>query len=260
MSSLLHKLTPLTNVHLKIHTFDVGGQRSERKEWIHCFESVTSIIFCIALSEYDQVLEEERRVKRMRESLYLFESVINSRWLLRTSVILFLNKIDVFKRKLPKVSVVFVFVCEGKAREGGRVGVAMRDEGRGGEERCGTTVEGEETERPDQRPRARDGDKDVSRPIGWRAPAPGLRPAWGRLQTVVVVVCGSLRRRGRQWRDRQRREVSTTAAGQWNCRMHPVYCAGPRSRVWGVSLPDTCGCRGVTACGVCAIGVLVKTK
>jgi guanine nucleotide-binding protein subunit alpha len=38
--------------------FDVGGQRSERKKWIHCFESVTSIIFCVALSEYDQVLLE----------------------------------------------------------------------------------------------------------------------------------------------------------------------------------------------------------
>ncbi|KAJ6452614.1 heterotrimeric G-protein alpha subunit, GPA3-like protein [Mycena sanguinolenta] len=88
---------------LMIHMFDVGGQRSERKKWIHCFESVTSIIFCTALSEYDQVLEEEKRVNRMRESLYLFESVINSRWFLRTSVILFLNKIDVFKRKLPKI-------------------------------------------------------------------------------------------------------------------------------------------------------------
>jgi hypothetical protein len=39
----------------------------------------------------------------MQESLVLFESVINSRWFLRTSVILFLNKIDVFKAKLPKV-------------------------------------------------------------------------------------------------------------------------------------------------------------
>lgn len=39
--------------------FDVGGQRSERKKWIHCFENVTSIIFCVALSEYDQVLLEE---------------------------------------------------------------------------------------------------------------------------------------------------------------------------------------------------------
>jgi hypothetical protein len=40
--------------------FDVGGQRSERKKWIHCFEAVTSIIFCVALSEYDQVLLEEK--------------------------------------------------------------------------------------------------------------------------------------------------------------------------------------------------------
>lgn len=39
--------------------FDVGGQRSERKKWIHCFEDVTAIIFCVAMSEYDQVLQED---------------------------------------------------------------------------------------------------------------------------------------------------------------------------------------------------------
>lgn len=83
--------------------FDVGGQRSERKKWIHCFEAVTSIIFCVALSEYDQVLLEESGQNRMNESLVLFESVINSRWFLRTSIILFLNKIDLLKAKLPKV-------------------------------------------------------------------------------------------------------------------------------------------------------------
>lgn len=88
---------------LSIHMFDVGGQRSERKKWIHCFEAVTSIIFCVALSEYDQVLLEEKEQNRMAESLVLFESVINSRWFLRTSIILFLNKIDVFKAKLPKM-------------------------------------------------------------------------------------------------------------------------------------------------------------
>ncbi|THH29678.1 hypothetical protein EUX98_g4511 [Antrodiella citrinella] len=85
---------------LSIHMFDVGGQRSERKKWIHCFESVTSIIFCTALSEYDQSANPGNR---MAESLVLFDSVINSRWFLRTSIILFLNKIDVFKNKLPKV-------------------------------------------------------------------------------------------------------------------------------------------------------------
>ena len=40
---------------LNFRVFDVGGQRSERKKWIHCFEDVTAIIFINALSEYDQV-------------------------------------------------------------------------------------------------------------------------------------------------------------------------------------------------------------
>ncbi|PWN29512.1 guanine nucleotide-binding protein alpha-3 subunit [Jaminaea rosea] len=88
---------------LSIHLFDVGGQRSERKKWIHCFEAVTSIIFCVALSEYDQVLLEESGQNRMAESLVLFESVVNSRWFLRTSIILFLNKIDIFKQKIPRI-------------------------------------------------------------------------------------------------------------------------------------------------------------
>ncbi|KAH8988405.1 G-protein alpha subunit [Lactarius akahatsu] len=88
---------------LSVHMVDVGGQRSQRNKWIHSFESVTSVVFVTALSEYDQVLLEEKKQNRMAESLILFDSVINSRWFLRTSVILFLNKIDVFKNKLPKV-------------------------------------------------------------------------------------------------------------------------------------------------------------
>lgn len=86
---------------LNIHMFDVGGQRSERKKWIHCFDNVTLIIFCVALSEYDQVLLEENTQNRLEESLALFDSVVNSRWFSRTSVVLFLNKIDVFAQKLP---------------------------------------------------------------------------------------------------------------------------------------------------------------
>lgn len=39
--------------------FDVGGQRSERKKWIHCFEDVNAIIFIAAVSEYDEVLFED---------------------------------------------------------------------------------------------------------------------------------------------------------------------------------------------------------
>lgn len=40
----------------------MGGQRSERKKWIHCFEGVTCIIFCGALSAYDMVLVEDEEV------------------------------------------------------------------------------------------------------------------------------------------------------------------------------------------------------
>ena len=38
---------------------DVGGQRSERRKWIHCFDKVQAIIFLVAVSEYDQVLAED---------------------------------------------------------------------------------------------------------------------------------------------------------------------------------------------------------
>lgn len=83
-----------------IHMVDVGGQRSERKKWIHSFDNVTIIIFCVALSEYDQTLLEEKLQNRLEESLVLFDSVVNLRWFARTSIVLFLNKIDVFAEKL----------------------------------------------------------------------------------------------------------------------------------------------------------------
>lgn len=85
---------------LTYRMFDVGGQRSERKKWIHCFENVTTILFLVAISEYDQLLFEDETVNRMQEALTLFDSICNSRWFTKTSIILFLNKIDRFKEKL----------------------------------------------------------------------------------------------------------------------------------------------------------------
>jgi len=40
--------------------FDVGGQRSERKKWIHCFENVNALLFLVAISGYDQCLAEDK--------------------------------------------------------------------------------------------------------------------------------------------------------------------------------------------------------
>lgn len=47
---------------LTYRLFDVGGQRSERKKWIHCFENVTALVFLVSLSEYDQMLYEDESV------------------------------------------------------------------------------------------------------------------------------------------------------------------------------------------------------
>jgi len=84
--------------------FDVGGQRNERKKWIHCFENVTAVLFVAAISEYDQVLYEDENTNRMVEALNLFEEICNSRWFRETSMILFLNKCDLFQEKIQHAS------------------------------------------------------------------------------------------------------------------------------------------------------------
>ncbi|CAI5439161.1 unnamed protein product [Caenorhabditis angaria] len=89
--------------------FDVGGQRSERKKWIHCFEDVRALIFCVALSEYDMVLLEDEQTNRMRESLKLFDSICNNKFFVETSIILFLNKKDLFEEKIQKSPLTIAF-------------------------------------------------------------------------------------------------------------------------------------------------------
>ncbi|KAG6899867.1 Guanine nucleotide-binding protein subunit alpha [Termitomyces sp. T159_Od127] len=101
------KTTGITETTFKVgeltyKLFDVGGQRSERKKWIHCFENVTALVFLVSLSEYDQMLYEDESINRMQEALTLFDSICNSRWFVKTSIILFLNKIDLFAEKLPR--------------------------------------------------------------------------------------------------------------------------------------------------------------
>jgi len=88
---------------------DVGGQRSERRKWLHCFQDVTAIIFCVSMSEYDQFLNEDDTVRRTDESTTLFEEICNSRWFGKLPVILFLNKYDLFKEKMKRVDLKVAF-------------------------------------------------------------------------------------------------------------------------------------------------------
>ncbi|XP_018977772.1 guanine nucleotide-binding protein subunit alpha-13-like [Cyprinus carpio] len=93
----------IKNVPFKM--VDVGGQRSERKRWFECFDSVTSILFLVSSSEYDQVLMEDRQTNRLTESLSIFETIVNNRVFANVSIILFLNKTDLLEEKVTNVNI-----------------------------------------------------------------------------------------------------------------------------------------------------------
>ncbi|KAJ3123136.1 Guanine nucleotide-binding protein G(t) subunit alpha-2 [Physocladia obscura] len=80
--------------------FDVGGQRSQRKKWAPYFDDVRAIIFLVAMNSYDQVCFEDSSANRMVESLNVFKSMCNHPMFKSTAVILFMNKIDLFRTKL----------------------------------------------------------------------------------------------------------------------------------------------------------------
>ena len=76
--------------------YDVGGQRNERRKWIHSFADVTAVLFVSALNHYHCVLFEDEKKNAMHESIALFDEIINSKWFKKTEIILFLNKKDLF--------------------------------------------------------------------------------------------------------------------------------------------------------------------
>ncbi|CAJ0577707.1 unnamed protein product, partial [Mesorhabditis spiculigera] len=117
VDDFLHIRVPTTGVvqvHITIQkcifrVFDVGGQRSERRKWIHHFDDVNAVIYICAVNEYDQTLMEDNRTNRLQESMDLFETVCNSRWFKRASMILFLNKKDLFQDKIKLVPLTAYF-------------------------------------------------------------------------------------------------------------------------------------------------------
>lgn len=76
---------------------DVGGQRSERRKWIHCFDDVKAVIYLASLSGYNQVLFEDSSENIMHESLKLFEDVAKNPIFKNTPFFIFLNKKDLFE-------------------------------------------------------------------------------------------------------------------------------------------------------------------
>ncbi|KAK0439067.1 heterotrimeric G-protein alpha subunit, GPA2-like protein [Desarmillaria tabescens] len=101
----------------EITIIDVGGQRSERRKWIHCFQDVTSILFFISLNGYDQCLVEDNDANQMQDAMTVWEAICRSHRFKHTSIILFLNKNDLFEKKIPH-SDTKDFFAPGDARAG----------------------------------------------------------------------------------------------------------------------------------------------
>ena len=94
---------------------DVGGQRNERRKWIHFFDSVSAVLFVASLSAYDEVVFEDETENSMRESLQVFAENLNSTWFNETAFILFLNKRDLFETKVPQKPITVCFPDYGGA-------------------------------------------------------------------------------------------------------------------------------------------------
>jgi len=108
------KTTGVTSFDYKIKDtkftlLDVGGQRTERKKWIHYFDNASCIVFVTSLAEYDLTLYEDETTKRMHESLLLYEEICNSKYFQKAKIVLFLNKDDIFREKIKKTDLKVCF-------------------------------------------------------------------------------------------------------------------------------------------------------
>jgi len=93
----------------KFTVTDVGGQRTERKKWNSVLENTTGILYVASLAEYDQNCYEDGLTNRMLESIELFDQSINGNLLKNATVILLLNKNDLFQEKIQKKDLSTLF-------------------------------------------------------------------------------------------------------------------------------------------------------
>jgi hypothetical protein len=84
---------------------DIGGQRNERKKLIHILGELDIALFCVALSEYDQMLFEDITTNRMEEAVGLWREFTASRWFASPHIarVIVFTKSDAFRNKIAAV-------------------------------------------------------------------------------------------------------------------------------------------------------------
>ena len=71
-----------------------------------------SVIAITPAFEHAEGQAQFQKRETLSDSLALFDSLINSRWFLRTSFVLLLTKFDIFRKKLPRVSLLSYMIID----------------------------------------------------------------------------------------------------------------------------------------------------
>eukprot|EP00732_Lithocolla_globosa_P004909 Lithocolla_globosa_v1_NODE_4750_length_1375_cov_7.400000.p1 type:complete len:376 gc:universal NODE_4750_length_1375_cov_7.400000:1186-59(-) len=82
----------------RVRVVDVGGQRSERRKWIHCYDQVNTMVYFASLTDFTQTLFEDDSTNRLKESLNLFHQLTGSQWFENSTIFLVLTHVDDLKR------------------------------------------------------------------------------------------------------------------------------------------------------------------
>jgi len=86
----------------KYRIINVNGLKTDHRKWISCFENVSAVVIVTDISGYNENSEKDEGITHLQEDINFFETICKSKWFEKSSIILFLNKTDVFKEKLAK--------------------------------------------------------------------------------------------------------------------------------------------------------------
>eukprot|EP01137_Pigoraptor_chileana_P036924 Opistho-2@33266 len=94
--------TAIENPPVNFTVVDVGGQRNERRKWMHVFSDVTAVIYVANLAGFNTIVYEDGTTNRLHECLSVFESTLNTDMFANTPIYLLLNKKDLFETMIRK--------------------------------------------------------------------------------------------------------------------------------------------------------------
>eukprot|EP01091_Cochliopodium_minus_P018380 TRINITY_DN7441_c0_g1_i1.p1 TRINITY_DN7441_c0_g1~~TRINITY_DN7441_c0_g1_i1.p1 ORF type:complete len:355 (+),score=70.98 TRINITY_DN7441_c0_g1_i1:940-2004(+) len=101
--------TRFVNENRPFNVTDVGGQQSQRRKWILCFEGVSAMIFWVNLNAFDTFCDDDPNTFALVESLQIFEELINNKILREIVPIIFFNKVDLFQEKIKEKNINICF-------------------------------------------------------------------------------------------------------------------------------------------------------